>query len=242
MIATTYYVILLYFVAGGIGFYFINRRRDRQTAMKSYVKFITYFLIINVLFFSIVLFPMLFRVLAVIIVAGGMIEMVGLFRFDGFSHQPFFTVSTILFIVAASGFFVFSGMNADLVLFSFLVLSIFDSFSQITGQLGGKKKLFPRISPNKTVGGLVGGVIVALGSAYLLRNLYTSSAVSALLMGAGIVLFAFLGDLAASVYKRKYGAKDFSRAIPGHGGILDRFDSLIAGGAWVALCGSFCIV
>lgn len=242
MIATTYYVILLYFIAGGIGFYFINRRRDRQTAMKSYVKFFTYFLIINVLFFSIVLFPMLFRILAAVIIAGGMVEMVGLFRSGGYSHRLFFTVSTLLFVIAAAGFIVFSSMDAGPVLFSFLVLSIFDSFSQITGQLGGKKKLLPRISPNKTVGGLVGGVIVALGSAYLLRNLYTSSAISALLLGAGIVLFAFLGDLSASIYKRKFGAKDFSQAIPGHGGILDRFDSLIAGGAWVALFGYFNII
>ncbi len=234
MIETTYFVILLYFIAGGIGFYFINRRRDRQTARKSYVKFFTYFIIINVLFFSIVLFPTVFRFLAAAIAVGGMIEMVGLFRSNGYSHRVFFTFATIVFVIAAAGFIVFSGMDAGLVLFSFLVLSIFDSFSQITGQLGGKKKLFPRISPNKTVGGLVGGVIVALGSAYLLRSLYTPSAASALLSGVGIVLFAFLGDLAASVFKRKYDAKDFSRAIPGHGGVLDRFDSLIAGGAWVA--------
>jgi len=50
-------------------------------------------------------------------------------------------------------------------------------------------------------------------------------------------MFAFAGDTAKSVYKRKYHVKDFSKMIPGHGGILDRFDSLIAGGAGVALLG-----
>jgi phosphatidate cytidylyltransferase len=52
---------------------------------------------------------------------------------------------------------------------------------------------------------------------------------------AGILVFSFLGDMLTSYYKRKYQTKDFSKIIPGHGGFLDRFDSLIAGGAWISL-------
>ena len=75
---------------------------------------------------------------------------------------------------------------------------------------------------------------MALVSAFLLRKLLNISPVGLLLLSAGIIIFAFLGDVAASYYKRKYEVKNFNELIPGHGGFLDRFDSLIAGGAWVA--------
>ncbi len=143
-------------------------------------------------------------------------------------------LSLLIFIFLAAGFFIFSGLPWEVMLFVFLILSIFDSFSQISGQLFGKKKIFPTISPNKTLGGLLGGAIIAIASSLLLGNLYEGVSLKTLSMAIGVVFFAFLGDLAASYYKRKYRVKDFSNLIPGHGGFLDRFDSLIAGGAWGA--------
>lgn len=138
-------------------------------------------------------------------------------------------------MILAAGFFQFSGLNKWLVLFTFLVLSIFDAFSQICGQLWGKTKLFPAISPGKTVEGLLGGIFVAFASSLLLQSLIEFSMGKTLLIATGIVLFAFSGDLAASVYKRRYKVQDFSQILPGHGGFLDRFDSMIAGGAFVAV-------
>ena len=220
---------------GAVGFYFINRKKDRNTARESWKKYITYFIIIHALFFGIVFNPLFFRIIAGVIILAGAFELINLFRKSGYQKQGFFSFSLFLFVVLTAGFFQFSGLNKGLVLFTFLVLSIFDAFSQISGQLAGKHKLFPAISPGKTVGGLLGGVSIALASSLLLRSLIEFSMGKTLLIAAGIVLFAFAGDLAASVYKRRYNVKDFSRFLPGHGGFLDRFDSMIAGGAFVAV-------
>ncbi|WP_430972765.1 phosphatidate cytidylyltransferase [Sunxiuqinia rutila] len=236
MIQTIYIIILTYFLLGGIGFYFINRKKDPQVARKSHIKFITYFFIINTLFFSIIINTAIFRVLTVVIIAAGLLELLKLFQKNGFQHKGFFVLSIAVFASLSFGFYFFSGFAQGLILFSFLVLSIFDSFSQITGQLWGRKKIAPNISPKKTYGGLIGGTLVALASSFWLDPLYANNIGKSLLLAAGIIFFAFTGDLAASLYKRKYQQKDFSNLIPGHGGFLDRFDSLIAGGAWIAVC------
>jgi len=194
-----------------------------------------YFLIINALFFSITINSIAFHFISVIIIAGGLLELFKLYKNSGFQKKSFFMLTVLIYAVLSLGFVVFSGYESGLILFAFLVLSIFDSFSQITGQLWGRKKLFPEISPKKTVGGLVGGTLVALVSSYLLKDLYAGETTEALVLAIGVIVFAFAGDLSASYYKRKFGVKDFSKLIPGHGGLLDRFDSLIAGSAWVAL-------
>ena len=236
MIQLIYIVILIYFLLGGLGFYLINRKKEPQVARESYTKFISYFFIINILFFSITIDSFYFRILAGIIIIAGLVELIRLYRQSGLRHTPFFVVSVVIYAALATGLFLFSGLDAKLVLFSFLILSIFDSFSQITGQLWGKIKLFPRVSPQKTLGGLVGGALIAIASALLLNSLYPGAQKGkALLMAAGVVAFALAGDLAASWYKRRYQVKDYSHLIPGHGGFLDRFDSLIAGGSWVAI-------
>lgn len=235
MIFTIYIIILSYFLLGAAGFYFINRKKDRKTARESWKKYFTYLIIIHALFLGIVFNSFVFRILAGLIIAIGLVELIHLFRKSGYKKQVFFLFSILLFVMLSAGFFHFSGLNKGLILFTFLVLSIFDAFSQISGQLAGKRKLFPTISPGKTVEGLIGGAFIALASSLMLKSLVGFSPLKTILIAVGIVLFAFAGDLAASVYKRKYKVKDFSRLLPGHGGFLDRFDSLIAAGAFVAL-------
>ena len=154
-------------------------------------------------------------------------------------HSLFFSISVALFLIIATGFYQYSGLEYQLILYAFLVASIFDSFSQITGQLWGQKKILPQTSPNKTVGGVLGGAVIALFSGFLLRGLYEMNWTFQLVLTTGVILSAFIGDALASKYKRKYNVKDYSQIIPGHGGFLDRFDSLIACGAWVALCTKF---
>ncbi len=234
MIQTIYLIIFIYFLVGGIGIYFINRNKDFQEARKSYTKFITYFFIINILFFSITINPVIFRILSAFIIAAGFFELFRLYHKDKYKHTRFFLLALTVFSIFSIGFFLFSGLNKELILYSFLILSIFDSFSQITGQLWGSTKIFPNISPGKTTEGLGGGTIVAILSGLLLQKLTAGSSIEALFLATGVVIFAFAGDISASFYKRKYNVKDYSNLIPGHGGFLDRFDSLIAGGGWVA--------
>lgn len=178
---------------------------------------------------------MVFRLLAIVITGGSIYEMTRVYLKSSNHKKSFFLFSLIILLVFAMGFYMFSGLNSGFILFAFLVLSIFDSFSQISGQLWGRRKLFPGISPNKTIEGLTGGGLVALISSIFLRKLIGISASGAFFLTAGIIVFAFIGDMLTSYFKRRYRVKDFSNLIPGHGGFLDRFDSLIAAGAFVAV-------
>lgn len=235
MIWTIYFVILAYFILGFIGFFFINRKKEKNEARKSWLKYITYFFIIHLLFFSIALIPVLFRIISMVIIAVGFYELFRIHSKAGYPEKPFFMLSAVIFCFLAIGFYFFSGLNSGLILYSFLILSIFDSFSQISGQLWGRTKLLPEISPQKTLEGFTGGAVVAILSSFLLNDLVEDTFLGPVALAFGIIVFAFLGDIMASYYKRKYNVKDFSRLVPGHGGFLDRFDSLIAVGAFVAV-------
>ena len=232
-----YMVILVYFVAGTMGIWFINRKKDPEVARRSWIKHFTYFIITSFVFFSIAFRITIFHYIALIIIIAGFLELTKLFHKSGYRHRTFFFISLFILMALSAGFLFFSRMEQGLILYSFLILCIFDGFSQVTGQLIGRRKLFPKISPNKTVEGFAGGATVALLSTLVFRHLIPAVPVKAILVAAVVVLFAFAGDTAKSAFKRRYNVKDFSRLIPGHGGFLDRFDSLIAGGAGVALIG-----
>ena len=136
-----------------------------------------------------------------------------------------------IYLPIVSGFLLFAAQTApETVLFVYVTVAAFDGFSQATGQLFGKHRLAPHISPNKTIEGMIGGMVIALVIAALLRTLPEYSITQAVLLGTGICAAGLGGDLLASRCKRAAGAKDFGRLLPGHGGILDRFDSVLAAG------------
>lgn len=109
-----------------------------------------------------------------------------------------------------------------------------DTFAYVVGKLIGKKKIFPVLSPRKSLEGCVGGVLgaVLLGWLYgyfLVEKVYPGENIAwniALICGVGAVM-SMVGDLAASAIKRDHEIKDYGKLIPGHGGIMDRFDSVI---------------
>lgn len=109
----------------------------------------------------------------------------------------------------------------------FVVLWTSDSMAYVTGKLIGKNKIAPAISPGKTWEGVIGGFAFSLVAAFLISYFTESSLYLWLGMAAIISLFGFLGDLSESMLKRKAGLKDSGNLLPGHGGILDRFDGIV---------------
>lgn len=123
-----------------------------------------------------------------------------------------------------------------LILAMFIFLWCSDAGAYCVGSLIGKRKLFPRISPGKSWEGSIGGGLLAIGVsqliAYLINNvLMIASPITSSLQWAGlavvVVIFGTWGDLVESLLKRKLGIKDSGNVLPGHGGMLDRFDSTI---------------
>ena len=120
----------------------------------------------------------------------------------------------------------FEGQGALLLLYLMLVVQISDVMQYVFGKLFGKHKLAPLVSPSKTVEGLVGGGLLAVGVGTALYWATPFSPLQAAGMSAAIVLAGFLGGLALSAVKRSLGAKDWGQMIEGHGGMLDRLDSV----------------
>lgn len=106
-----------------------------------------------------------------------------------------------------------------------------DSFALFGGKWFGKHKLAPKVSPNKTIEGSVTGAVSAMIAGVILyfvfRNSYDISLVRYIMTALICSSFGQVGDLAASLIKRMVGLKDYSNLIPGHGGVMDRIDSLL---------------
>lgn len=104
-----------------------------------------------------------------------------------------------------------------------------DTFAYFFGMAFGKRKLCPQISPKKTVAGSVGGVAGGLIGAFLITLLFWGgkNLVGFMVAGAALGAISQLGDLSASFIKRSLNIKDFGKILPGHGGIVDRMDSIL---------------
>jgi phosphatidate cytidylyltransferase len=123
------------------------------------------------------------------------------------------------------------------VLFVFIVVWLTDTCAFAAGRLAGGPKLWPRVSPNKTWSGLVGGVSAAIVGAVVFALAIGAPPLYLGSLALALGLIAQAGDLAESALKRGYGVKDASGLIPGHGGFMDRLDSVVSVSICAALIG-----
>jgi phosphatidate cytidylyltransferase len=119
--------------------------------------------------------------------------------------------------------------GSDLVFLLFFVVWASDTAAYYTGSTIGRTPLAPQVSPKKTVEGAVGGVIGALAATFVARAwfMHWLSLIDCLVLGLLLGVIGILGDLVESMLKRGAGVKDSASVVPGHGGILDRVDSVL---------------
>lgn len=140
---------------------------------------------------------------------------------------PFALLNTLTFTVTREGGLVGVGYSYVYGLSLFVFLWTNDTGAYCTGSLIGKHRLFPRISPKKSWEGSIGGAILTIAASQLVAYLTDHQWLSWAGLAIVVVLFGTWGDLVESLLKRQLGVKDSGTILPGHGGMLDRFDSAL---------------
>lgn len=215
------YTIVFFIVIGGIGMYLGSRKADRAVARQRWLKYWVYIVLTSFVVCSIWFHFFLLVVLLIILA--------GYFELGRTAHSTrYFWIALLVYSVIIAGFVFYAiEFQREFQFFIYLQVLSFDAFSQVVGQLVGKKAIAPRISPSKTREGLLGGIVFSLLAAVLTSDWMQISALSAVAFGLFTAITGFAGDLLASFYKRIAGIKDYSNLLPGQGGFLDRFDGFI---------------
>ena len=151
---------------------------------------------------------------------------------DKYSVQDaFYAIGGVLFLGISIAFLIMlRHIDLKTFIFLFIITITTDTFAYITGSLIGKNKMVSKISPKKTWEGLIGGTLMGVFISLMFYHTCINAEVSIfylILICTFLSLLGQAGDLVFSAMKRYFGIKDFSNIMPGHGGILDRLDSII---------------
>ena len=153
---------------------------------------------------------------------------------DGVFDSTFYLSSGFVFLICIGNFY--NSFTPLLILGTFILVWVNDTFAYIVGKNFGKQKLFPSISPKKTVEGFLGGLFFACIVSYFIWFFTNTLTFTNWLILAIIVsVFGTIGDLIESKFKRQAGVKDSGEIMPGHGGLLDRLDSVIFAAPFIFL-------
>ncbi|RZG85875.1 CDP-archaeol synthase [Acinetobacter sp. WCHAc060033] len=153
-------------------------------------------------------------------------------EYDGWYNATLYIVGLVLISAAITAVLYVWNQSPWWLMYLFLLVWGADSGAYFVGRKFGKRKLAPDVSPNKSIEGLFGGIvtvaiiIIAVQASYL--HLTLSQHILFLVLSIVTVFSSVLGDLFESMIKRRAGIKDSGRILPGHGGVLDRIDSLLA--------------
>jgi len=141
----------------------------------------------------------------------------------GYIILPFIIITKIPFGI--------KGYNHKIIIGIFILIWTNDTFAYIVGKSIGKHKLYEKISPKKTIEGFFGGIVFAVIASYLIATFYIEGKQTAQFIWLGFAIivgvFGTIGDLIESKFKRIASVKDSGAIMPGHGGVLDRLDSII---------------
>lgn len=234
MITQIFVATLSGFAIGTVLMALSTRRTSPQIAREHWKKFGMYFLIVHTALACAAAGPISMFVFVVLIVTLGALELRNASRrLENRPRGIRFIIWVTFTVVASITVLMIPMLEPTTWMYLYLLVAVFDGFSQVVGQLVGRRLLAPGISPGKTIEGAIGGLVAALTVGIVFRDMVWPEPLQALLLAAGISFAGLCGDLAASLVKRRAGIKDYGTALPGQGGILDRFDSFLAASAVV---------
>jgi len=237
-------LIILFFVFGMICLIEFNK----LIQLKSYIPY----LIFPILYLGFSYWPILFRpsqgfnealqILQVLTIFVQLIlikdlfseKTIPLFSSKRFIITTFYLSSSFVFLISIANFN--RTYTPLLLLGSFILVWVNDTFAFLIGKNFGKQKLFPRVSPKKTVEGFLGGLFFSTVASYFIAN-FTGvlDNTNWLILSIIVSVFGTLGDLIESKFKRQAEVKDSGVIMPGHGGLLDRLDSIIFASPFIYL-------
>ena len=234
MITEIFIATISGFTVGALLMALNNRRTTPQIAREQWKKLGVYFLIVHAALACAASGPVSMFIFVVLIITLGASELRRASeRVDLRPRGIRFLIWMTYTVVAATTVLMIPMLSPGNWVYLYLLVAVFDGFSQVVGQLVGRRLLAPNISPGKTIEGAIGGLLAAVTVGIIFRDLVWPDPMPALLLAVAICTAGLCGDLAASMVKRRAGIKDFGNALPGQGGVLDRFDSFLAASAVV---------